>query len=215
MVFCIRAHLARFFYSIIAFLEIVGFFITLQDFPRQSKSLAKHVLTIGCYLAVCIFYLPKLAMFIIQLVVYQIPMGIFRCCLPTGVKSRVRFVRRCTVKVGVGLEQKIGMEMSASKSMVVNRVRPNKRYVDGEGKAVHLANFLEIYDMLILITRELHYTDMIMLARTSKCVREAVLPAYDYDRRLELFKLYSCYGHRHECWLCAKQVCKACIWRTK
>jgi hypothetical protein len=153
-----------------------------------------------------IWLLPKLIMVILQVLIYYLPMGVFRCCLPTDVKSRVRFARRFTVKAGVGLEQNIEMKMAAYQSTL----RPRKGYIDSKGKDVPLSSFLRVYDILILVARELHHVDIVTLACTSRSVREAVLPAYDFDRRLSVFNLYTCDGPKKSCWLCTNKICKVC-----
>lgn len=80
-----------------------------------------------------------------------------------------------------------------------------------DGNPTPLANFLSIYDILILITEELHYTDIVHLTQVSKSVREAIIPTTDYAQRLAHFRLYTCSPTtKTQCWLCENQICANC-----
>ena len=121
--------------------------------------------------------------------------------------------RRFAIKAATGLKQKISLELSALGKA------PKKLYADTDGDEVtSLADFLGIYDVLILVARELHYIDIIMLARTCKSVRRAVLPTNEFEHRQEVLKLYTCSGSsprgvcdgKRSCWLCTNQICMVC-----
>lgn len=150
--------------------------------------------------------IPSIAIVIVKVVLYNIPKGLLRACLPTSVKWRLRIGRRFAMKVGTGVEQKTKTEMCALTS------KPRERYIDSEpgGPPPPLARFLSNYDALILLVQQLHYTDVLVLARTCKNVRSVVLPSYDYDRRLTVFSRYSCDEFKERCWLCVNQICEVC-----
>lgn len=93
-----------------------------------------------------------------------------------------------------------------------NKRRRSDRCQSSGGDESTLSNFLGIYDMLMAVTEELHYADIMNLSRVSKSMRESVLPAHDFDRRLEAFKRYTCPGaNKTHCWLCDKQICTVSI----
>lgn len=62
--------------------------------------------------------------------------------------------------------------------------------------------------MLIAVAEEMHYLDIMNLSRVSKSIREVVLPAHDFDRRVDVFRRYTCPGkEKTDCWVCDKQIC--------
>lgn len=134
-----------------------------------------------------------------------IPVLIFRC-LPIRFKSRLRYATRYVTKAALWLTGPI----VASKDIKLNILQPRKptRYdVQGPFKSTTLADFL-CYDILMLIVEELHFVDVLNLSRTSKSVRQAVLPAEGYDKRLAHFKRYSCFSDSQaQCWVCLSQIC--------
>jgi hypothetical protein len=153
-------------------------------------------------------FIPKAILWIIQATIYYVPLGIFRCCVPLKIRSKVRVARRSTIKGGLHLEQKAEIQMDAYRSTSEEAVRPRRRCGGGEGRNVPLSSFLRTYDLLILVARELHYVDVVNLACTSRSVREAVLPAHDFDRRTAVLSRYTCDNRKTRCWLCANQVCE-------
>lgn len=142
------------------------------------------------------------------MILWWIPEGIFRC-LPISWKSKVRFGRRYALKTGLGLEQEAEIGVTELKDMYKrSRRRKHSPYQGGAGEPSPLSNFLGIYDMLMAVTEELHYSDVMSLSLVSKSVREAVLPSHDLQRRLGAFKTYTCRDNetRH-CWVCSRQIC--------
>ena len=83
-------------------------------------------------------------------------------------------------------------------------------YVDAEpkGPTPPLAQFLNNYDTLIALVQQMHYQDVLMLARTCKSIRNVVLPSHDFDRRLTVFSRYACGQFKERCWICVNQVCE-------
>jgi hypothetical protein len=177
----------------------------MSDAKRQGESLRQLVISLskGVFLN-----FPKLIVCVLYGILWLLPEGIFRC-LPISFKSKVRLGRRYALKSGLGLEQKAELGVTELKEMYKQVQKKRKtRYQGGPGEVSPLSNFLGIYDMLIAVTEEMHYSDIMNLSRVSKSVREAVLPANDIDRRIEIFERYTCLrDQKRGCWACDKQTC--------
>jgi hypothetical protein len=154
---------------------------------------------------------PKIVFWALYGIIWIIPEVFFRC-LPLSFKSKVRFGRRYAFKSGLGLEQKAELGVTELKDVYKQaKMKRKTRYQGGAGEVSPLSNFLGIYDMLMAVTEEMHYSDVMELSRVSRSVREAVLPANDIDRRIETFKRYTCREDgKKECWICDKQICNVC-----
>jgi hypothetical protein len=116
----------------------------------------------------------------------------------------------------LGLEQNAELGVTELKEMYKEH-QENKipRYQGGSGQACPLSNFLSIHDMLMAVTQEMYYLDIINLSRVSKSIREVVLPAYDIDPCMEVIRKYTCPGEeKTTCWVCDKQVCIVCTTPT-
>ncbi|KAH9877884.1 hypothetical protein J1614_003101 [Plenodomus biglobosus] len=79
-------------------------------------------------------------------------------------------------------------------------------YRVGRGQKCPLSEFLSVYDILLLVTKHLHYVDVEVLGLISKSVREAVIPHQDIVHRLSVFKKYTCQnpnrgGMSAKCWI--------------
>ncbi|KAF2202578.1 hypothetical protein GQ43DRAFT_470795 [Delitschia confertaspora ATCC 74209] len=154
--------------------------------------------------------LPRL-FFMVFIIITWIPVALFRCCLPTSWKAKARYGRRYAMKAS---QQAVSKSKEIKMKAFQGEKETTSRYenLSGEGKPTNLADFL-CYDILMIIVEDLHYVDVMNLARVSKSVREAVLPATDYARRIQHFKRYSCPGNpssKTECWVCTNQVCDGC-----
>ncbi|KAH8725845.1 hypothetical protein GQ44DRAFT_615225 [Phaeosphaeriaceae sp. PMI808] len=197
-----------FFYALISVLNIIAFFGVIwatrsrdRTFPEAIAGLGKKSLDLAmsisrgfaAFIAFLLWYLPQI---------------LFRC-LPFSLKTNVRFCRRYALKGSIGLERKAELGVIELKDIYKqNKRKGDPRYQGGTGSESPLSNFLSIYDMLIAVTEELHYSDVMNLSRVSKSVRDMVLPAHDFDHRIEAFKRYSCPGaDKKGCWLCNKTVC--------
>ena len=155
----------------------------------------------------CVKTVPKGLLILLAGILYFLPEFFFRC-LPLSWKAPVRIGRRHAFKAGVGVEQRAETKMSDLKTEIKNRKGTKRRYQDGEGEKSPLSEFLGIYDMLMLVTEQLHYLDMVNLSRVSKSIRESVLPAQDFDRRMTVFKMYTCDPTaKSKCWTCPNQIC--------
>jgi hypothetical protein len=206
------ADLLSAFYATISFLNILAFLGAISASRRDGEPLltfAANLLKIGLE---HLFNIPKGIALLLVGILWFLPECIFRC-LPLSFKSEVRFGRRYAIKTVLGAEQKAELGVMEMKSIYKQKQRQRMhRYQGGSGEPSHLSGFLNIYDMLILVAEELHYTDIKNLSRVSKSVREAVLPAHDLDRRIQTFRRYTCPGaQKVDCWLCDKQICTVSI----
>ncbi|OCL05466.1 hypothetical protein AOQ84DRAFT_355945 [Glonium stellatum] len=134
-----------------------------------------------------------------------LPVCLFNC-LPMCIKSRARFIARCVAKTS--------RRMPSPREIKLQRMRPKnpKPHYEGryEGKGTAFTDFL-CYDVLVLISRDLHYVDLVNLSLASKSVREVVFPRADFATRSEHFKMYSCDElTKTQCWVCTVQVCTSC-----
>ncbi|KAF2111477.1 hypothetical protein BDV96DRAFT_467360, partial [Lophiotrema nucula] len=190
------------FYSLIAFISIVlsicVCFTTIRENRRTSRSNKQ-------WLAESAIAVPRL-FFGILLGLAYIPVIFFRC-LPLAVKSRTRYTRRYADKV----RQRVDQNLPSPEEIKMKVMKRNEKmsYQNQDlPEAVPLANFLGIYDILMLVVPHLHYTDILNLALASRSLREAVLPASDHDQRLSHFRLYTCSeSSKTQCWVCTNQIC--------
>ncbi|KAF2635255.1 hypothetical protein P280DRAFT_523345 [Massarina eburnea CBS 473.64] len=200
-----------FFYSSIAFLNLMFCFLrTLYLWRDARKTNNPFWPTVLLDFST----IPKFFAYLLATFLYFIPAILFRC-LPISVKSRVRMVRRSSIKAGQIIEEKSGMQLKIIKTKIEDKVHKGGKesgvYVSkGDGVPTNLSEFLSIYDMLILVTQNLHYTDINNLGIVSKSVREAMLPADAYAQRMVHFKMYTCRSDKTQCWVCDTQVCKYC-----
>jgi hypothetical protein len=191
---------ASVFYFLIAFFEWLAFLIMASSFRYLVEPQRRNLVNV--FKSVCL--IPSLAVTIIKGILYDTHKWIYRTWCPTAAKRRVRAGRRLAVKAGMAVEQKTEAELRAWAS------RSRQRYIDTEPKdpVPPLARFLCNYDALVLLVQQLHYMDVLMLARTCKSVRDVVLPSHDFDRRLTVFSRYTCGESKECCWLCVNQVCE-------
>ncbi|ORY19569.1 hypothetical protein BCR34DRAFT_134628 [Clohesyomyces aquaticus] len=189
------------FYALIVFINIIVSFNLFREHRRKGNSFKQWLseLTVAFPQFLAIFvYVPWFLLVLI-----------FRC-LPLSLKSRTRFGRRYAVKTAQRLPTPHEVKM---KTMSMTRRDGKKRYKGGEdGNPTGLAEFLGIYDVLMLVVEDLHYADIVNLSLASKSVREAVLPAADYDRRIKHFRMYACEPEtKSQCWVCANTICQLCL----
>jgi hypothetical protein len=207
---------SSFFYALISLMGIMAFCGTINDTRKSGKSLHSFLKDMGAalwtFLWTFLFGVHRLALAVVVLVLYYVPLAFFRC-LPLNVKAPVRSVWRHGAKTGIGVGQKAEIMMMEFKTEIHKKINAIGRYQAGDGPHTPtlLSEFLGIYDMLILVTENLHYIDVIRLSQVSKSVRESVLPSHDLARRLNVFKLYTCVpDQRTTCWTCSNQICHDC-----
>jgi hypothetical protein len=153
--------------------------------------------------------IPRGLLYLLIAIMWFLPEWFYRCLLPTSVKSKVRVGRRYALKNGHALAQTAELEVIELKSMYKERtINRGPRYSGGTVTPSLLADFLSVYDMLMVVTQELHYTDVMALSCVSKSVRKAMLPAEFLEQRLHAFRRYTCSDKQQQsCWLCQKQIC--------
>jgi hypothetical protein len=199
---------SRFFYAIMSFLNVLAFFVTLSKTKERAQAFKEFTLALFRLVLQCFISMPKGILWTLVGIFWAFPQALFRC-LPISFKSKVRFGRRYAVKTGLGLEQKCELGITELKDVYRHgESRRSPRYKGGPGERSPLSDFLGTYDMLITVSEEMHYSDIMNLSRVSKSVREAVLPAHDLTRRLEIFRRYTCTdGLKTDCWVCDKSIC--------
>jgi hypothetical protein len=196
---------SRFFYALITFLNILAFVGAITHAKKEGGSLKKMVMSL---IRGVVMTFPKVLCWVLYGILWLLPEGLFRC-LPISFKWKIRLGRRYALKAGLGLEQEAELGVTELKD-VYKRVQRKRipRYQGGAGEASPLSDFLGIYDMLLAVTEQMHYSDIMNLSRVSKSMREAVLPANDIDRRVDVFKRYSCLADgKTYCYTCDKQIC--------
>jgi hypothetical protein len=173
-----------------------------RDPQRNNKSFAKWLWETA------ILSLKLIALFF-WAILYLTPVYFFRC-LPIKIKAKTRYARRYTAKTGLRAVDATEVQLEKLvKKMPIKKREVGVRYKGGvPGNPANLADFLGIYDVLMLVVEDLHYADILNLSLTSKRVRESVLPAEDYDRRLKHFRMYTCESKsKTQCWVCVNQIC--------
>jgi hypothetical protein len=196
---------SRFFYALITLLNIVAFFAAVSNARKEGESRRKTFVSL---FRGVILNFPKVLFYFMYIILWILPESIFRC-LPISFKSKVRHGRRYALKTGLALEQEAELGVTELKD-VYKRVQGKRapRYQGGAGEVSPLSDFLGIYDMLFAVAEEMHYSDIMNLSRVSKSVREAVLPTNDINRRVNVFKQYTCQsGLKKNCYICDKQIC--------
>lgn len=71
----------------------------------------------------------------------------------------------------------------------------------------NMERVLRIEHLLLPIAADLHYTDLVNLSHTSRCIREAVFPHMDMIYRKRKLYNESCESIKHNCWNCNRQTC--------
>jgi hypothetical protein len=86
-----------------------------------------------------------------------------------------------------------------------------KLAVQSQTAEERLADFL-IFDVLVLISRDLHYQDLVNLSVTSKRIRQAVFPDGECQHRTRIFGLYTCGSNPSpkSCDGCGRRICVEC-----
>jgi hypothetical protein len=197
-----------FFYALISLLQITAFVGALLGARKRGESFQDLMRSVLKNMLEFTLNIPRWIAWLLLGILYFLPEWLFRC-FPHTVKSKVRLGRRYALKGGLSLEQKAEIGVEELKDMYKqNKNRGLDRYQGSGGAEVPLSKFLGIYDMLMAVTERLHYSDVVNLSRVSKGVRDSVLPSHDFNRRLEIFRRYTCDNeNKQDCWICDKQVC--------
>jgi hypothetical protein len=197
----------RFFYALITLLNMIAFYAAVSKAIREGASLRTTLVSL---FKEVVLNFPKMLCWVVYSILWTIPECIFRCCLPSSYKSKVRLGRRYALKTGLALGQEAELGVAQLKD-VYKRVQGKRAswYQGSAGEPSPLSEFLAIYDMLFAVIEEMHYSDIMSLSRVSKSVREAVLPSNDIDRRVAIFEQYTCQSGllKHNCYTCNKQIC--------
>jgi hypothetical protein len=199
---------SRLLYTAMVIFNTIGFFSALVTARRRGEHVKDVLVALGSSVVTFVLLIPRGLALTLLAILWFTPECIFRG-LPLSFKSKVRYGRRYLLKAGLGVEQTAKLESKELKDMYRQHQKEElPRYQGGAGEACPLSNLLSVYDMLMAVTEEMHYLDVMTLSRVSKSVREAVLPAHDFDRRIETFRRYTCPGKKKQnCWTCDRQVC--------
>ncbi|CAO2655360.1 Nn.00g104240.m01.CDS01 [Neocucurbitaria sp. VM-36] len=200
------------FYALISLIQMVALFGGLMTINSKGNSSRTRLVAVSQSSYTIANKVPRGIIIVTYCLVYDMPRYIFRC-FPQSLQNPIRYGRRQAIKAGLGAEQATETQMNELTTNVKNikGVRRNGKYVGSHGEQTPLAEFLGIYDMLMLVTEHLHYIDVANLSRVSKSVRESVLPARDFDRRMKVFKIYTCNNpNKADCWTCKNQICSLC-----
>ncbi|KAF1832660.1 hypothetical protein BDW02DRAFT_419576 [Decorospora gaudefroyi] len=199
-----------FFYALMALIGIYAICSTLREVKKTGKSLRNMFGDMGKLVWQLVIGIAKCLVVSSWCLIWLIPQMFFRY-LPRNIQGPIRSVRRYIVKLGLGATQKTELTMVELTTELQKKKNGNQRYQGGDGEPTQLATFLSVYDILVLVSEQLHYIDIITLSRVSKSVRESVLPSQDFSRRLKIFRLYSCQpDHKLDCWTCTTQICIDC-----
>ena len=195
-------------YGIIAFLNVVFCIVACMsgywEAQRERRSFWKALLHSAA---------ASLRLFAIGIValIYWLPVLFFRF-LPIAIKARVRFARQYGVKAAEALEEKGEIHLKTFAKKFSGEREENVYSAKGNTEPTNLADFLRIYDMLMLVAEHLHYEDIVNLGLVSRSVREAVLPSDAHAQRIVHFKMYTCHRKtKRECWSCKMQICKVSV----
>jgi hypothetical protein len=195
-----------FFYTMIAVTNILiccgACVYHYRESKKNNKSFAKWL-----WEAAIMF--PKVIAIIIWAILCLFPINLFRC-LPIAFKAKTRYARGYTAKTGLRAVDATEVQLEKlAKKVPMRKREAGMRYKGGiPGEPANLADFLGIYDMLMIVVEDLHYADILNLSLTSKSVRESVLPAEDYERRVKHFRMYTCEStSKTQCWVCTNQIC--------
>lgn len=189
-------------------MSIIAFFGSLVEGRRKGESLRKLFGSILTFMLAILFLIPKIIYWLLILVLWYLPESLFRC-LPLKFKSHVRFGRRYIAKGGMGAEQAFELEARDLQRIYKKGKDTKGSYHGGDGTPSPLSNFLSTYDMLMAVTEQLHYSDIITLSRTSKSIRNVVLPQEFFEQRIAVFKRYTCLSiPNYGCWMCGKKICE-------
>jgi hypothetical protein len=198
------------FYACIATLGILSFLGSLNDARMQDTDLSGKLKSLFSGTVVGLSVPGKTVVLFVAGLFYYLPRCLFRA-LPLSIQAPIRASRRYVVKASIGAERNTETTIMQLKTNITKQADAVGGYNGSGGVKTPLAQFLGVYDMLMLVTEHLHYTDMITLSRVSKSVRQSILPTQDLSRRLAVFKTYTCDPeHKVPCWTCNKQTCSDC-----
>ncbi|KAH7552218.1 hypothetical protein BM1_09080 [Bipolaris maydis] len=200
-----------FFHALVALSGIVTFVGCISIAREQLIEFVKTMKACAVFFLACIIYLPKGIVELIPFILHTIPVFTFRICLPNRTKAQVRTARRYAVKTALGAEQKTEIALKGLKAQFVSKNNVGG-YHGTDGEPTQLAQFLGIYDMLMMVTQHLHYIDVLSLSSVSKSVHNSVLPHDDLHRRLTVFKRNTCRdgGVMNPCSVCWIPMCSDC-----
>jgi hypothetical protein len=198
------------FYALTSLFGIVAFFGSYAQARKENTSILNLIKEVAKSTWHCLSRVLGCPVIALWFVLFYMHVLFFRC-LPLSFKAPVRSGRRYAVKTALGAEQKTEFMLSELTSSLTKNKATAEPYQNSGGTGSDLSQFLAVYDMLIMVARHLHYTDLISLSSVSKSVRESVLPSNDVSHRIKMFRLYACEPNgKTTCWSCTNQICDDC-----
>ncbi|KAG9191222.1 hypothetical protein G6011_09310 [Alternaria panax] len=156
-----------FFYALLSFIGYISAFGAARQMRRDNKSIFDLVKEMASMMGSCLFSTVKWPVLIVWWILFYIPILFFRC-LPLNFKAQVRSGRRYAVKTALGAEQRVEIMLSELKNGLKKKDAPMELYQNGGGIHTQLSEFLSVYDVLVMVTKHLHYADLKSLSAVSK-----------------------------------------------
>ncbi|OAG02043.1 uncharacterized protein CC84DRAFT_981693 [Paraphaeosphaeria sporulosa] len=129
---------------------------------------------------------------------------------PASVQSRVLFAMRCRVKSFQGRFQ----QRKPAQCAQTDHNGAWMTALQGKNTDAPLAEFLCVYDVLVMVTTHLHYVDITNLSLVSRRIHKTLLPAKDAPSNF--LRTYSCNpGFKARCYVCPNQICNGCLFRRE
>lgn len=113
-------------------------------------------------------------------------------------KFRISFRKGHRSHADIGLAKILSSGQPTGRT-IVSEKSPHLKPATGHGH----------YDVLSLISRQLHHIDVINLSLVSKHVHKAIFPNSMLDDRSQRLRLYTCDSDKKAlCWACSTQICR-------
>ena len=191
-------------YALIASLNIIVCICVCKMILRTSENRPKPIGRTLLYLAA---ELPRFMVLVLTAIIRLIPMIIMRF-LPHSARARLSFACRYVTKAGQALEEQSEIQLQTIRHKSKKEPEQHQYVAKGVGRPNRLTEFLGIYDILILVLKNLHYTDIATLSLVSRSVREILVPTGAHAQRILHLQMYTCRRRaKAQCWSCTNQIC--------
>ncbi|KAF2011242.1 hypothetical protein BU24DRAFT_277346 [Aaosphaeria arxii CBS 175.79] len=200
--------------AIIVVLNTAVLILSFTHIIKTVRAEGKGTLMFFCEAALVA---PRAMVIAFAVLICVIPLLLLKC-LPISLKVRIRYARRYLTKVLGRVPPPTEIKLADLTPFRKPGGKSRKREYRGTdpGTPNNLSDFLGIYDMLMLVTQHLHYSDIQSLSLVSKSVREAILPSDTPISVRDLhFRMYTCSSEddindKRPCYVCNAQICKDC-----
>ncbi|KAF2440010.1 hypothetical protein P171DRAFT_489786 [Karstenula rhodostoma CBS 690.94] len=138
-----------------------------------------------------------------------VPCLVFRR-LPESFQARILFAIRCSSK---SIQARFRQRSSAQGARD-DHSGTWTHVLREKSPVTPLAEFLGVYDVLVMVATHLHYNDIVNLSLVSRSICQTLLPAPDSAQQPLHLGAYTCDPvTRAQCWACLNQICKGCSFR--